>query len=520
MKKQIARISSSFLTFCSVQLQNHKTVYQNPFFHHYQISQLMKTYQIKFLLFVLFIFGGLCTNVNAQSPPCVYPNCGILKTTINVTGNNNQLTYDVSDNTKLVTTTINNSRVTSTEKDIVFILFGDGNYHRVSGDATGVKHNYPTNGNQSYELMAFKAKKGDPIDPFNNRAYTPNITTPSPRPNRTNSINNRLRMNGASIKLDRSWDLSPGKHAFIIIALDKVEVGDEVYFDFDDDDLSIQNLAGNPNSTIEDAFHKYNPHQANANLNLISGINNSFNKQLIISNLGSSANKQTHLFIKVKCKGKVDEKGKYQVRQKKDDYSDVVEFTKKGYPHDPNYIEVDTTTLWNPTNPWVPFLIQDQLTYKVHFQNEGNAFAKDVELKVDLFESHLDLASISSISSSSSISPSINLDPNPPTSIAIFKIDGINLPGTNQIDPATNTFYTYKESCGFIKFTIQTTGMHQVGDLIPAWADIIFVAEYEDENGNTVQKNMPPIRTNIVNTLVTGDCGGGNHSTGGPNPEP
>jgi hypothetical protein len=135
-------------------------------------------------------------------------------------------------------------------------------------------------------------------------------------------------------------------------------------------------------------------------------------------------------------------------------------------PYDPNYKEVDITTVYNVTT-------SEWLEYIVHFQNIGNDSAHTVYI-LDSLTPYLDWSTLEILATSHNpMQLSMNA-----SGIAEFRFPGIMLPDSTT-DPIG--------SCGFVKYRIKYLATFPLYDSITNYADIYF-----DYN--------PPITTNTIAT--------------------
>jgi hypothetical protein len=138
--------------------------------------------------------------------------------------------------------------------------------------------------------------------------------------------------------------------------------------------------------------------------------------------------------------------------------------------YDPNYKEVSIESLYPDELLATPWLV-----YTIHFQNLGNAPAKDVVI-IDTFSNLLNLPTIEMLAASHEYE--FNIEGN---GVGKFRFKNIILPDSAS-DPIG--------SCGFVKFQVKPNSQIPSGNTIQNVADIYF-----DFN--------EPVRTNWANTYIS-----------------
>jgi uncharacterized repeat protein (TIGR01451 family) len=161
---------------------------------------------------------------------------------------------------------------------------------------------------------------------------------------------------------------------------------------------------------------------------------------------------------------------------------DHLESAVAGGPRDPNNIEVDYDVIHAMIDQ------NQQLTYTVNFQNNGNWYAHDVIVEVNLDEVFTLGGNSVQITDSSFPCSLTQVTDN----MIEVTFSNIMLPGSNQESP--NTF-TYDQTTGYVSFTLCTRDQLSSGDVIPADAVIYFDSE-------------PPIATNIAESTSHWDSPG------------
>lgn len=166
-----------------------------------------------------------------------------------------------------------------------------------------------------------------------------------------------------------------------------------------------------------------------------------------------------------------------------------LELSKTGDPRDPNMIEVDKTCI-TPKE-----LNGDILTYKVHFENEGNADAVNVYVEVKLpygvypFNNGNIISNTNFGSANVSVVQLSNYN-------FLYSIKGIKLPGLG--DPKLSNKEKAKAN-----FTFQTkTSTLITGNQFGAYAKIVF----EGKNQINGAPPIDPVRTNDAVTSICAKC--------------
>lgn len=141
--------------------------------------------------------------------------------------------------------------------------------------------------------------------------------------------------------------------------------------------------------------------------------------------------------------------------------------------YDPNFKHVNQAIQIKPS-------VQEELTYTIHFQNEGNSDAINIQVK-DTISTNLDLSTFKVLGSSHGVSTTYD----PLSREVIFSFNNINLPPKSQDEPGSQ---------GSVSYSISEIAGLGEGDEIENTAYIYF-----DFN--------PPIITNTaynINTLTLG----------------
>ncbi len=165
--------------------------------------------------------------------------------------------------------------------------------------------------------------------------------------------------------------------------------------------------------------------------------------------------------------------------------TDTIEVLIKKGPHDPNSLNVDKDKL-------CPCNCNEILNYQVNFQNKGSDFAEDVEVKW-MNSQHLDVSSINLTAPTTTLkNASVN------ETSGTFSIKSIFLPGTNQYNSATGSFYDYYHTEDNFKFSIKKADCLSIGTIIQPQVGITFISY--DPTGKEIRQ--PQILTNLERTEI------------------
>lgn len=166
-------------------------------------------------------------------------------------------------------------------------------------------------------------------------------------------------------------------------------------------------------------------------------------------------------------------------------------FETQTYPHDPNFIQVDTEE--GPELESYEFCQPDSeiIQYTVGFQNLGNGIAKDVSIDVNIEEAGYEIQTLALVDNSHTVSGiEHHAVAGTDNSYIRISLNDINLSGLNALEMGA----VYEDTKGYVTFEIQTACAIASGTTFDANADITFIADSDIE--------MPVITTNTVIILA------------------
>ena len=332
--------------------------------------------------------------------------------------------------------------------DNAFWILGDGHF------AYGLSPTHHLVSSNNNPPVAYLLKKYDPQIPTKVYHYGSNCcygSGPSSTPNQNPSISMLM---GQNLKIGTSWNPVDGQSHFTILTFERPS------------NLNIGNITLTFSGDVKTV--SFNPIENNTDwyTNITTGFNNSIS--IDYSNM--AVGEQRHFLIETTMKPNnplnpnptavtVDA----ELRESM--YGNIVSsnqstFYTRRTPHDPNDKIVEEETIC-PNAPQ-----SNTLTYTINFQNIGDDYAQNVLVRDDFLDL-LNAYTVNVINSSHLCTvttfPSYN-------SAEFLFLDAF-LPGLNQTVPNK---YTYNETIGSVKFTVETTSClpeGELGNIATIWFD-------------------------------------------------
>ncbi len=383
------------------------------------------------------------------------------------------------------------SYITQTNSDThVFTLFGDGHFS-IQNSPT---HKFEPNVN-GYITETYFVKGYDPVLPPKKTVSTGSIVGGG------NFVNPTPVMS-EGIDLFTSWATAEGYETYFIIAIKNTSsltpTNGYIEFSYNPSELNVN----------FPEIREYNAWLLNRTV--IPPTMNNINETIIWDYQNLAYNEIRYVYIPATVVMEVGEKLNLFISNTifqtsgvhVPNISKMVSFLVRRFPHDPNFKIVNRSCLKKNDGA-------QRLKYTVGFFNDGNAFANNVYL-TDYISPLLDISNTSILDAEYTSTLLINN-----SSLEIDFI-GINLPGTNQIDPNTNTIYSYEDAFTHLTFDVCTDDLLSSGTTIFNVIDIVFdqqpifttdpavisvvpdCSDYELCSGGAGNLITPPVNDGIV----------------------